>query len=140
MSGATLLLVLRLISACALLAFLGGIYYYMHKELELASRTVGDSDTDFGLVKVRFSDERTEKYPLRPITTIGRNVTNSIVINNNYTSASHAMFTRRGSQWWIEDLDSRNGTLLNDIPIADPAIVTPGDVVAIGDVIITLEA
>ena len=88
---------------------------------------------------MRFSDERIEKYPLRALTTIGRNVTNSIVINNNYTSASHAMFTRRGNQWWIEDLDSRNGTLLNDIPITDPAIVTPGDVVAIGDVIITLE-
>jgi pSer/pThr/pTyr-binding forkhead associated (FHA) protein len=45
----------------------------------------------------------------------------------------------RGSQWWLEDLNSRNGTLLNDIALDGPVVVTVGDVLTIGNTVFKLE-
>jgi pSer/pThr/pTyr-binding forkhead associated (FHA) protein len=45
----------------------------------------------------------------------------------------------RDGQWWLEDLDSRNGTRLNDAPITQPAPVVPGDVIGVGRVKLKME-
>jgi pSer/pThr/pTyr-binding forkhead associated (FHA) protein len=49
------------------------------------------------------------------------------------------LLSLRGSQWWLEDLNSRNGTLLNDSPLETPTVVTMGDVVTIGNTQFKLE-
>ena len=76
-------------------------------------------------------------FPLRSITTIGRDLTNDIVIVDGYTSAQHARIERQGDgRFWLVDMDSSNGTRLNGQTIrAQTAIpLDPGDVVAIGKV------
>lgn len=49
-------------------------------------------------------------------------------------SRRHGRFTRCGREWYIEDLGSTNGTLVNDIELApeSPVRITAGDVVDIG--------
>jgi pSer/pThr/pTyr-binding forkhead associated (FHA) protein len=47
--------------------------------------------------------------------------------------------TWRNGQWWLEDRDSRNGTLLNDMPVDTPLIVSHGDVIGIGQVQLRFE-
>ena len=42
-------------------------------------------------------------------------------------SARHAHLTYHHNQWWLEDLASTNGTLLNDIRITTPTVITSGD-------------
>ena len=69
---------------------------------------------------------------LSPFTTIGRAESNTITISDPYASAEHALIAWRSSQWWLEDRDSRNGTLLNDIPVEEPLIIGHGDVIGIG--------
>ena len=69
---------------------------------------------------------------LAPFTTIGRSESNAIIISDPYASAEHALILWRGGQWWLEDRDSRNGTLLNDIPVEEPLVVGQGDVIGIG--------
>jgi pSer/pThr/pTyr-binding forkhead associated (FHA) protein len=49
------------------------------------------------------------------------------------------LFTRRGTQF-VEDLDSTNGTLLNDAPLRGEAEIQPGDVIRIGDTEFRYEA
>jgi pSer/pThr/pTyr-binding forkhead associated (FHA) protein len=37
-----------------------------------------------------------------------------------FVSTRHARFFQRDGEWWVEDLGSTNGTLLNAEPVAEP--------------------
>jgi hypothetical protein len=67
-------------------------------------------------------------------TTIGRAESNTIVVADPYASAEHAVVAWRSGQWWVEDRDSRNGTLVNGLPIEEPLIISQGDVIGVGRV------
>ena len=70
---------------------------------------------------------------LEPVSTLGRVAGNTIVIDDPHTSARHAERFARG-QWWLRDLGSSNGTLLNDEPVRAVVGVRPGDVIQCGRV------
>jgi pSer/pThr/pTyr-binding forkhead associated (FHA) protein len=69
---------------------------------------------------------------LQPRTTIGRAPDNVIVIGDPVVSAHHAAIALRGDGWWVEDLGSTNGTLINDRPLSGPATVASGDEIQVG--------
>lgn len=76
-------------------------------------------------------------FPLRSVTTIGRELSNDIVIVDGYTSAQHARIERHeDGRFWLVDVGSSNGTKLNGQTIRpqDAIPLDPGDVVAIGKV------
>jgi S1-C subfamily serine protease len=47
-------------------------------------------------------------------------------------SARHALIFRHGEAWYVQDLGSRNGTLINGRPIADPTALRDGDRIEFG--------
>lgn len=75
-----------------------------------------------------------QRHPLEvPRVRIGRDPKNQIVINDDvYVSRHHAFITFEDGKWWLEDLGSKNGTLLNYAHILDRELIGPGDVVTIG--------
>ncbi|MEJ2750037.1 MAG: FHA domain-containing protein, partial [Anaerolineae bacterium] len=79
------------------------------------------------------------RYPLLPVTSIGRSSSNVIVLDDGYTSGQHSLIMRRGELWWLEDLGSRNGTLLNDAPLVETAVLSTGDIITIGNIKLKLE-
>jgi pSer/pThr/pTyr-binding forkhead associated (FHA) protein len=72
-----------------------------------------------------------EVWQERPLT-IGRDGTNTIVIDSPFVSKSHAIVSYTAGQYTVEDLQSANGTRLNGAPIA-VSVLTPGDVLEVGD-------
>ncbi len=68
---------------------------------------------------------------------LGRTADNDLVIRDPSSSRSHAQVSSRESHFFIEDLQSANGTQLNDAPIEEPVELHNGDHITIGDV--TLE-
>ncbi len=78
-------------------------------------------------------------YPLQPLTSLGRAPTNTVVLRDTFCSQEHAILTRRGGQWWLEDRNSSNGTRLNGDLILEPVVVSSGDVVGIGQVELKIE-
>ena len=67
---------------------------------------------------------------------IGRSPSSDIVINEPFVSATHARFTLQGPALVLEDLGSKNGTLVNGHPIGDtPVTLRDGDEVQVGDAI-----
>jgi len=55
------------------------------------------------------------------------------MLDDEFVSNEHALLTLRGRQWWLTDLNSRNGTLLNGVLLTTATIVSVGDVISIGD-------
>src|SRR5882762_719202 len=48
---------------------------------------------------------------------IGRQVAATLRIRNSSVSRRHALIEREGDKFVIADLDSRNGTFVNDVPV-----------------------
>ena len=142
MSTPVLLLVLRLVSAALLLAFLGFAAYTLYRDLRLTAGAMTPQQRELGFVTVLGygEDGEDERYPLLPLTSIGRSATNTIVLNDNYISGEHALLTLRGQQWWLHDLNSRNGTRINGIPLTDAVIISPGDIISVGEIDLKVEA
>ncbi|MBV8602370.1 MAG: FHA domain-containing protein, partial [Candidatus Eremiobacteraeota bacterium] len=63
---------------------------------------------------------------------IGRSPSAAVRLADPTVSRLHARIERRGGTIYVEDLGSRNGTLLNGKPIAHEAPLSPGDAVRIG--------
>lgn len=143
MSLDVMLLGLRLVGAVLLLSFMGTLAWLLYRDLRTTSALLAQKSRPLGFVRLmqQPQDEApTESLrPLFPITSIGRAPTNLIVIPDTYASSDHALIVRRGEQWWLEDLGSRNGTLLNDVRLTETAVVSPGDVITIGSTRLKIE-
>ncbi len=143
MDPAIFLLILRLISAALLLTFLGVIGWFIYRDMQTAARAIPEAQRSYGAIRVIATESSNltsgSAFPLSPVMGIGRAASNSIVVEDDYVSNEHALLSLRGSQWWLEDLNSRNGTLLNDIALDSPVVVTAGDVVMVGNTQFKLE-
>lgn len=73
-----------------------------------------------------------QTFELRPLTTIGRALTNDIVLQDSYVSGEHALVASRDDTWLVQDLNSTNGTFVNRKPVRGETPLTHGDVIQIG--------
>ncbi len=78
-------------------------------------------------------------FALDAITSLGRDVNNSIVLDDDFVSAAHAALTYRGRAWYVEDLGSTNGTFVNGSQVDGLSPIAFGDEVQIGQVRVRLE-
>jgi pSer/pThr/pTyr-binding forkhead associated (FHA) protein len=76
---------------------------------------------------------------LGPINSIGRNVNNTIFVEDDFVSGTHAMLTFRGRSWFLEDQASTNGTYVNGHRIDRPVALSFGDELTIGRVRMRLD-
>jgi len=69
---------------------------------------------------------------------LGRDPTCECVLSSDTVSARHARLSFHHAQWWFEDLQSTNGSFLNGDPVTIPVVVTPGDQIRCGDVLLSI--
>jgi pSer/pThr/pTyr-binding forkhead associated (FHA) protein len=62
---------------------------------------------------------------------VGRSPDNDLILRDPATSGHHARLERRGAQFFITDLGSTNGTLVNGEPVQEKEL-KHGDKVTIG--------
>jgi sigma-B regulation protein RsbU (phosphoserine phosphatase) len=70
---------------------------------------------------------------------VGRSSKADLVLSDRFLSRQHARFFRDGDAWVVEDLGSRNTTLLNGRPLATPARLSTGDLVKLSETVISVE-
>lgn len=75
------------------------------------------------------------QFPLK----IGRNEDNTFVILDEQASAYHALITTDGLQFWIQDLQSTNGTYIDGIRIEATTQLRADSLIKIGSTIIKFE-
>ncbi|TQE43822.1 FHA domain-containing protein [Corynebacterium phoceense] len=63
---------------------------------------------------------------------LGRANECDFVTGDDYSSARHSRLFRRGSDWFVEDLESRNGTFVNGVRIDQPERVGVGTDIKMG--------
>jgi pSer/pThr/pTyr-binding forkhead associated (FHA) protein len=81
------------------------------------------------------TDPTGREHPLTgDTTTIGRAVENDMVITSRRVSREHARLRREGWRVVLEDLDSTNGTFLNQERVLSPTALRDEDRIQIGDV------
>ncbi len=68
---------------------------------------------------------------------IGRAVESDIVITSRRVSREHARVQREGRRMVLTDLGSTNGTFLNDERVLASVELRDGDLISIGDVVLT---
>jgi Nif-specific regulatory protein len=71
-------------------------------------------------------------FPLRDKElSVGRDLSNQLLIDDRSVSRLHCRIRGEGECWQISDLDSHNGTFVNDIPVKERCL-THGDRIKIG--------
>lgn len=85
---------------------------------------------------VRRGPQPNQSYELnKDIVTLGRDITNDIVINDPEVSRHHLRLTRGGGGFTIEDLGSTNGTFINGQRLTGARPLRPGDMVGLGETV-----
>ncbi|MGH7731445.1 MAG: SpoIIE family protein phosphatase [Candidatus Eiseniibacteriota bacterium] len=81
--------------------------------------------------------EKQLSWPLEgPVMGIGRSSRHAIHIPDGTVSKDHAEITSRASQFYLRDLQSRNGTRVNGREAREPILLEAGDQVEIGHVVL----
>ncbi|MCC6390123.1 MAG: sigma 54-interacting transcriptional regulator [Bryobacterales bacterium] len=63
---------------------------------------------------------------------VGRDPSNTIQVDHPSVSRNHCVIRRGGEEWTVRDLESRNGTFVNRIPVRE-RVLRPGDELQVGD-------
>jgi serine phosphatase RsbU (regulator of sigma subunit) len=71
---------------------------------------------------------------------VGRSSAAELVLADRFLSRKHARFFRQGETWLIEDLGSRNGTLINGARIDKPTKLGSGDEVRLSGSVIKIRS
>jgi hypothetical protein len=135
----TIVLTLRLAAALALYGFLGWALYFLYNEVRRQSLSLASRRAPGISIVIRSEEGKTViKHFAQPEIVLGRDPGSDIPLMDDTASARHAQLTYHHGQWWLEDLASTNGTVLNNTLINMPTVVTSGDEIRCGTTRLTL--
>jgi len=134
MSG-PVVLVLRLLLTISLYGFLVWAFINLWREIKLqgellASRRV--PPISLTITRGKFAPQ--VRHYIQPEITIGRDPACECPIDDVAISARHARLSYHQNQWWLEDLKSTNGTVLNQEKLNMPTVITSDDEFTCGEV------
>lgn len=86
---------------------------------------LNDVDTISYLIK--------EYYVLNRKISFGRGINNEVILGDPYISKHHAEIVNRDGEFVLRDLNSSNGTYLNDKQILGEVELKSGDIIGLGD-------
>jgi hypothetical protein len=137
MNVSILMLAARIALAVCLYAFLALILVTLWRDLRSAAGAPPAGPGRFSLRRLRDDDSPEQTYPLHKESCfIGRSPSVEVSLADETVSVVHARLWKEAGRWWLEDLDSRNGTLLNEIPVSKKAVLCSGDRIRAGRILL----
>lgn len=137
---ATIVLILRLLLAIALYAFLGWALWTLLHDLKQQGDKLAVQKKPAIILHVRVNQgpEGTHRFSQLQVM-IGRDPNCDLALMDDALSAHHARLTHHHGQWWLEDLNSTNGILLNHAKLTTPAVVITGDEFKCGNTVFGIQ-
>jgi len=133
---ATLVLVLRLVLAVALYAFLGWALRTLLQDLKQQGDKLSTRKTPALTLHIIIEQgQESVRHFSQSEIMIGRDTNCDLTMMDEALSAHHARLAHHHGQWWLEDLNSTNGTFLNREKLTTPAVVITGDIFKCGNTI-----
>jgi pSer/pThr/pTyr-binding forkhead associated (FHA) protein len=124
---AVAILILRIVLALLLYAFLAVCLVTIWRELRVQSRLLESRRAPkLTLFLSEGGEELSRTFECQEII-IGRDLTCDFPVADETVSSRHAILRYHHNQWWIEDIQSTNGTFLNEERVTTPTVIISGD-------------
>ncbi len=125
---AVLVLVLRFGLAIALYAFLGWSLFNLWQDLKQQGEIIASQKSPgINIVALLENGKEVRNRFFQTEVTIGRDPNCDLPILDEAISARHARVSFHHSHWWLEDLNSTNGTSIGKSRVSIPTVLIPGD-------------
>jgi len=132
MSG-VIALALRLLMAAALYSFIGWTFWVLWQDLKKERQSAESHRFPAIRLEVRNRNRVLSSQTFsKPEILLGRNPECDVTINDATASVIHARLSYHHNQWWIEDLNSTNGTKLNKQKLSIATVLTSDDEIQCG--------
>lgn len=131
---ATLLLLVRAGITLALYTFLLWAFWLLWQELSAHTQMINSRQTPAIKLQIAMPNGMQTLLFQEPEIFIGRDASCQCILPDATISAQHARLSFHHQQWWIEDLNSTNGTFIHEEAVSTPAVLTSGDHVRCGRV------
>jgi pSer/pThr/pTyr-binding forkhead associated (FHA) protein len=137
---AILVLILRFALAIALYTFLGWVLSILWQEVKQQGELLASQKKPVikVLAKLESGKEVQQRYSQTEVT-IGRDPNCDFPILDEAVSAHHARVSFHHSQWWLEDLNSTNGTFIGKSKVSVPVVLIASDEFKCGNTLFTVD-
>lgn len=138
--SAPFVLALRVLLALSLYMFLGWTLYTIWRELRTQGAILAARKIPAINLNVQIGNQPPiQRYFTQSEILLGRDSHCDVPLPDDTVSTRHARLSHHHGQWWLEDLDSTNGTMLNDDKVSIPTVVINGDEVECGKASIVIK-
>ena len=138
MSG-PIVFALRLLLTVSLYAFLAWAFATLWRDIKSQSVLLANRKAPpISLTIARAALAPRVQHFTQAEVTVGRDPACECPLEDTAASARHARLSYHHNQWWLEDLGSTNGTLLNQEKLAVPTVVISGDEFRCGETHFTI--
>src|SRR6185503_3996488 len=137
---AILVLILRFALTIALYTFLGWVLSILWQEVKQQGELLASQKKPVikVLAKLESGKEVQQRYSQTEVT-IGRDPNCDFPILDEAISAHHARVSFHHSQWWLEDLNSTNGTFIGKSKVSVPVVLIASDEFKCGNTLFTVD-
>lgn len=125
-------LVFRILMVLVLYGFLGWIFYLIYTDLQVTNSKIISRRIPQLIITLESETDNPLTFD-EPEITIGRDKNCDISITDDTVSSLHARLSYHHNQWWVEDLQSTNGTFLNDERVFTSIVMISGDELRLGN-------
>jgi pSer/pThr/pTyr-binding forkhead associated (FHA) protein len=136
---AILILILRYTLMILLYLFLGWAIYTLWRDLRFQSQVVTTQKIPRITLTPESDVDNSPHIFNKPELIIGRDPDCDLCVADEVVSSRHARLIYRYMQWWVEDLQSTNGTFLNEQRVETATVIIKGDELRIGRQIVLID-
>ena len=137
---AVVVLILRFALALALYAFIGWALLILWQELKQQGEYLASQKKPGIHIRAKLENgkEIQRNFPLSEVS-IGRDSDCDFTVIDDAISARHARISYHHNQWWLEDLNSTNGTFIGKSKVSVPTVLIPGEEFKCGNTLFTVQ-
>ena len=129
-----LVFALRILLVLLSYTFMGWMIYTIFNDLKMNSSHKTKQTIPPIILEAQIDDSKSKRRFRQIEIILGRDPSVDFPLNDETISLKHCKISYHNKQWWIEDLDSTNGTYLNNEPVRTETIITSRDQLHLGKV------